>query len=260
MKSETTIEFAVTAPQPGSGLGIASCARELVEVAMSNFAPTLPADDLPKGNGGVVLLIPGFLAGDWSMVRLRDFLTRIDYRVAFAGVAVNLGPTKGFIPQLDRAVERAFAADERPIAVIGQSLGGVYARGLAHRHPDKIRHVVTLCAPIHFPVATPLEGIARLLAPFHDRAALELQEEIGRAPSVPVTAIYSKTDGIIDWRSCLQDEAAGYVNVEVSGSHSAMASNPNAQRVIAQALATGSGGLRSAPAKRARQSGAKPDR
>jgi len=257
VKSETFIESAVTAPSPGSGLGIASCARELVEVAMSNFTPMVPVDDLPKGNGGPVLLIPGFLVGDWSMVRLRDFLTRLDYRVEFAGVAVNLGPTKGFIPQLERAVERVFDSAQRPVSLIGQSLGGVYARGLAHRHPGKICHVVTLCAPIHFPVATPLERIAKLLAPFHDPAAVELQEEVGRAPPVPVTAIYSKTDGIIDWRSCLQDEAPGYVNVEISGSHSAMGSNPNAQRAIAQALANGSAGSPPARARRGRLSDAR---
>jgi len=245
------------APTPGSGLGIGSCARELVGVAISALSPPPYPDDLPRGAGQTVLLIPGFLVGDWSMVRLRDFLGHLDYRVEFAGVALNLGPTKGVLPQLDRTVERLFVDAGRRIALVGQSLGGVYARGLAHRHPEKLSHVVTLCSPIRFPVATPLDGIAKLLARLHDPVALELQGGIAQAPPVPVTAIYSKIDGIIDWRSCLQEEAPGYANVEVSGTHSAMGSNPDAQRAIALALGTVGApcGSRPARAKRVRNPG-----
>ena len=115
--------------------------------------------------GETVLLIPGFLAGDWTMHALRDFLRHIGYRVEFAGVALNLGPTKGFLPHLEHAVERLYAEAGAPILVIGQSLGGGFARALAHWHSDKIAHVVSLASPIRFPVATPLEAIVKLLAP-----------------------------------------------------------------------------------------------
>jgi len=237
VKSDTPTGLAVIPPAPDSGLGIASCARELVEAAVSTFAPAHHPDDLPRGSGQTVLLIPGFLAGDWTMLRLKDFLTHLDYRVEFAGVAVNLGPTKGLIPQLEQTVERLFAGAGRPIILIGQSLGGVFARGLAHRHPDKISHVVTLCSPIRFPIPTPLEAFAKLLAPLHDPSALDLESEIVRAPLVPVTALYSKSDGIVDWRSCLQDESEHCVNLEVAAAHSAMGSHPQAQVAIAHALA-----------------------
>ena len=227
----------VIPPPPESGLGLASWAREIMEAARATLATPHYPDDLPRGQGETVLLIPGFLAGDWTMHPLRDFLRHLKYRVEFAGVALNLGPTKGLLPHLEQAVERLYAEVCAPMVVIGQSLGGAFARVLAQRHPEKIGHVVTLASPIRFPVATPLESIAKLLAPLHGPDVLALGEEIGCVPQVPVTALYSKADGIVDWRCCLQDESATCVNVQVSSAHSAMGFHPEAQAVIARALA-----------------------
>jgi pimeloyl-ACP methyl ester carboxylesterase len=227
----------VVRPTPESGLGLASWVREIMEAARATLAtPEYPAD-MPRGHGETVLLIPGFLAGDWTMHPLRDFLRHLDYRVEFAGVALNLGPTPRLLPQLEAAVERLHAEAGAPILVIGQSLGGAFARVLAHRHPEKIAHIVTLASPIRFPVATPLESIVKLLAPLHGPDVSALRDEIERAPPVPLTALYSQDDGIIDWRCCLQDEAPHCANVEVSGAHSAMGFNPTAQAEIARALA-----------------------
>jgi pimeloyl-ACP methyl ester carboxylesterase len=227
----------VIPPTPESGLGFASWLREITEAARATLATPHYPDDLPRGHGETVLLIPGFLAGDWTMHPLRDFLRHLEYRVEFAGVALNLGPTKGFLPHLEQAVERLYSESGAPLIVIGQSLGGAFARVLAHRHPEKISHVVSLASPIKFPVATPLESIVRLLEPFHGPDVMALREEIERPPPVPVTALYSQDDGIIDWRSCLQDESEACANIEVSGAHSAMGFNPEAQAAIARALA-----------------------
>ena len=226
----------VIPPTAESGLGFASWVREIVEAARATLATPHYPDDLPRGNGETVLLIPGFLAGDWTMHVLRDFLRHLGYRVEFAGVALNLGPTKGFLPHLEQAVERLHAESDVPIIVIGQSLGGAFARVLAHRHSEKIAHVVTLASPIRFPVATPLESIVKLLEPLHGPDVMALREEIERTPPVPVTALYSQDDGIIDWRSCLQDESGNCTNIEVSGAHSAMGFSPEAQAAVARAL------------------------
>jgi alpha-beta hydrolase superfamily lysophospholipase len=228
---------AVIPPTTESGLGFGSWMREIVEAARATLTTAHYPDDLPRGHGETVLLIPGFLAGDWTMHPLRDFLRHLDYRVEFAGVALNLGPTKGFLPHLEQAVERLHAESGGPIILIGQSLGGAFARVLAHRHPEKISHVVTLASPIRFPVATPLESIVKLMAPLHGPDVVALRDEIERTPPVPVTALYSQDDGIIDWRCCLQDESDNCTNVEVTGAHSAMGFNPEAQAAVARALA-----------------------
>lgn len=228
---------AATRPGPESGLGFGSWVREITQAARATLAKPDYPDDLPRGNGETVLLIPGFLAGDWTMHPLRDFLQHHNYRVEFSGIAFNFGPTAGLMPHLEQAVARLFADSGHPLIVIGQSLGGAFARALAHRHPDKIAHVITLGSPIRFPVTTPLEAVVRWLAPFHAPDVATLVDEIGRMPDVPVTALYSKEDGIIDWQSCLQEETAHCINVEVSGAHSAMGFNPKAQAMIAREIA-----------------------
>src|SRR3954451_13892904 len=121
---------AAVPPTPESGLGFGSWWREVTEAARATLTKPHFPEDAPHGHGETVLLIPGFLAGDWTMHPLRDFLRHLKYRVEFAGVALNLGPTKGLLPHLERAVERLHAEARAPMVVIGQSLGGAFARVL----------------------------------------------------------------------------------------------------------------------------------
>jgi hypothetical protein len=222
-------------PPKDSGLGFESWAREMASLARTTLdPPQFPDQPLPRGQGRTVLLIPGFLSGDWSMARLAAFLRSLDYRVETARVFFNPGPTAGMVARLDETMLRL--AKNGPIHIVGQSLGGVLARHLARRHPDKVCRVVTLCSPIRFPVTTPLEPFTRLLKPFLDPKWVRSRHEIAMPLPVPVTAIYSPEDGIVDWRQCLQDDAPGAENVLVRGTHSAMGSNPKAQIVIALAL------------------------
>jgi pimeloyl-ACP methyl ester carboxylesterase len=235
-----TDSFGAVLPPRGSQLGVASWLKDLRSLAASTLQPPpFATEDVPRGKGEVVLTIPGFLAGDWTMIRLRNFLSNLGYRVETPGIEFNAGPTAQIIACLDAALLRLAEESGGPIALIGQSLGGVLARELAHRHPQAVRQVITLCSPIRFPISTPLAPFAQLLAPFHDPVWLARAAAIvGQPPAAPVTAIYSPDDGIVDWRQCLQDEAPGYANVAVAGAHSTMGSNPAAQAAIARALAS----------------------
>ena len=234
----TQVARAAVLPGPESHLGLRSWARELASLAMVTVRPPPYATrDLPRGHGRTVLLMPGFLAGDWTMFRLRQFLESLDYRVEHAGIAFNPGPTAGTIARLDATLLR-LSAGAGPIDLVGQSLGGVFAREMARRHADRVRSVVTLCTPIHFPVTTPLALFAHIFAPFHDPAWAARSAELARPLPVPITAIYSRDDGIVDWRQCLQEEAPGCRSVRVSGAHSTVGSNPEAQIAVAMALGT----------------------
>lgn len=228
---------AAVRPSPESGLGFSSWFHEIVEAARATLATPEYPEDLPRGNGQSVLLLPGFLAGDWTMRPLRDFLKHLGYQVEFAGISFNLGPTPHLIPHLEQTVERLYAERGEKLVLVGQSLGGSFARALAYRHPGKIAHVITLCSPVRFPVATPLEAIVRWLTPLHGPDVVALLDEITGTPQVPITAVYSRRDGIVDWRCCLQDESATCKNIEVPGAHSAMGFIPEAQAVVARALA-----------------------
>lgn len=223
-------------PPKGSSLGLHSWALEMAALARVNLhPPDNPKELLPRGDGRTVLLIPGFLSGDWSMTRLRDFLAGLGYRVETAHVFFNPGPTASMIAQLDATLLR-LAADAK-IDIVGISLGGVLARSLALHHPQSVRRIVTLCSPIRFPVTTPLEPFAQILGRFHDSKWVARRHDIAKPLAVPVTAIYSVDDGIVDWRQCLQDEAPGCANIAIRGAHTTMGSNPQAQKIIAFALA-----------------------
>lgn len=222
-------------PSKGSPLGLNSAAREMATVAANAvMPPPFPKGPFVRGDGRTVLFIPGFLAGDWTMMRLASFLRRLGYRVVTAGVAMNAGPTPRLIGLMEKALERAIK--DGPVALVGQSLGGVIARDLARRHPDQVCCVITLGSPIRFPVITPLQPFAEMVARFHDPEWLGKRDEIAKPLPMPVTAIYSEEDGIVDWKQCLQDEAPDARNLCITGSHTTMGSNPAAQAAIAEAL------------------------
>ena len=103
--------------------------------------PSVVTDEIPRGDGRIVLVIPAFLSGDWATAGLRGFLSQIGYRVETAGIALNFGPTTQLIRKLDRTLLRLAASQGGPVDVIGQSLGGVLARDLAERRPDCVRHL-----------------------------------------------------------------------------------------------------------------------
>jgi pimeloyl-ACP methyl ester carboxylesterase len=223
-------------PKRGSHLGFGSWMRDLHALAACTLnPPPYPSTGLPRGGGRVVLTIPGFLAGDWTMIRLRTFLENLGYRIETSGIAFNGGPTPQTIARLDDVLLR-LVEKVGPVDLLGQSLGGVLARDLAHRHPAAVRRVVTLCSPIRFPISTPLAPVAQIFAPFHDPIWAARAATVASSPPMPVTAIYSEDDGVVDWRQCLQDEAPGYVNVRVAGAHSTMGSNPEALTAVAVAL------------------------
>jgi len=170
------------------------------------------------------------------MIRLRTFLESLDYRVETAGIVFNAGPTASIITRIEKKLLR-LAAEAGPVDIIGQSLGGVFARELAMRHPGRVRRVITLCSPAQFPVTTPLAPLAMMFAPLHDEALSMRGNSAAMSHDVPLTAIYSEQDGIVDWRQCLIEVSSGRKNIRVNGAHTTIGSNPDAQIAVATALA-----------------------
>lgn len=223
-------------PGRGHALGVMSLIRNALSL-VSVFAkpPNIAVADYPRGDGRTVLVIPAFLSGDWATAGLRQFLSGLGYRVETAGIALNMGPTPRLLRKLDSALLRL---EGERVDVIGQSLGGVLARDLAQRHAARVRQVITLCSPIRVPITTPLAPAARLLSVFYDSAWLSRRHAIAGPLGVPVTALYSEEDGVVDWRECLQDDHPGCRNIRVSGAHATIGSNPSALAAIARALSS----------------------
>lgn len=186
-------------------------------VRLAALAPALRV--APRGDGHPVLVLPGFLASDRSTVPLRRFLGRLGYRCAGWELGRNLGPRPGVLAGLTRSLDQLAQAHDQPVSLVGWSLGGVYARRLALERPAAVRTVVTLGSPFDdrhgrlAPLATP-----------------------GPLPA-PSTAIYTRSDGVVGWRTTVQAPGERRENVEVRGSHCGLGVNPAALLVVADRLA-----------------------
>jgi len=192
-----------------------------------------------RGDGHPVLVLPGFLTNDGRTRRLRLFLTRLGYAVYGWGEGVNWGPTEHAVAAAERRLKDIRRRHGRRVTLIGHSLGGVLARELAKKFPDDIRQVVMLGSPVRLPTATSLDVFFRVLSRFHSKALSSDLAEINRPPPdvIPVTAIYTRDDGIVAWESCLEQPGPRRETIEVRGTHSMLPSNPQVMGLVADRLA-----------------------
>lgn len=201
----------------------------------------------PKGDGHAVLVLPGFTAGDESTVLLRRYLNAQGYRALPWRLGRNTGSAK-LQDRLARRFMRLLVAHKGRLSLIGQSLGGVFARELARQFPDRVRQVITLGSPFgaaqHGTNVNPMVSklFQRLSGLTVDQMRERIGEEDARAPiPTPSTAIYSKSDGVVHWSTCLEYHSDHAENVEIIGSHSGMAMHPVSVYVIADRLSQADG-------------------
>ena len=227
---------------PSALLSMAELPRTLCEAAVfTQWWPLLA--QAPRGDGHPVLLLPGFTAGDASTLPLRRFLDRLGYET----LPWLVGTNTGSLEVQSRMVLRFYRlvrSYRQPLTLIGQSLGGVFAREIARRFPNHVRSVITLGSPFGATDGHGANPVVRRL--FEQLSGLTVQEmrdrvrgdrDTGAPVPVPSTAIYSRTDGVVSWRSCLERDTPLSENVEIVGSHSGMTMNPVAVHVIADRLA-----------------------
>jgi hypothetical protein len=192
----------------------------------------------PRGDGHPVLVLPGLLAGDLTTAPLRTFLRALCYDARGWKLGVNAGPTPKLRERLGARLAHLFERHGRKVSLVGWSLGGIFARELARAHPDQVRLVITLATPFrdisasHAARLVPIRPGGRPLREAHD-----LRAWLRRPLPVPTTSIYSRSDGIVAWRSCLEDEGPERENVEVPCSHTGMGFHPATFAVIADRLA-----------------------
>ena len=151
----------------------------------------------PRGpeDGPPALVLPGFLAGDRTTMDIRRALARAGWRVHPWGLGINLGAKPDTLVQLLRRIDEIY--DGRRILLIGWSLGGMFARELAHAHPDKVRAVVTLCSPFSgdYKTNTNIRELYERIAG-HDVNEPPFPRGNGKPP-VPTLAFWSRRDGIV---------------------------------------------------------------
>jgi pimeloyl-ACP methyl ester carboxylesterase len=222
---------------PGLGLLLAEV-RGIFEFNTSLLlSPLLMA--APRGDGHPVLTLPGFLAGDLSMAPMRRYLKELGYATYAWKMGRNIGGVSRMRSSLRDRLAEIHAATGRKASVVGWSLGGVYARDLALQAPDMVRDVVTLGSPFAGDVratnATRLyEALSR--EPIEDNS--ELRKAIAGDLPVPTTSIFSRSDGVVNWRTCLLRPSDTSENIEVRlASHVGLGVNAAALWAIADRLA-----------------------
>lgn len=194
---------------------------------------------LEPGDGHPVLLLPGFMASDFSTRPLRGFLRDLGYSAHRWTLGRNLGPQGDLEKRMSARLAELFDRHGRKVSLVGWSLGGVYARVLANRHPEQVRCVISLGSPINGDAES--TNSARLFE-FVTRERIEdiapeRLAEVRRTPPVPTTSVFSRTDGITAWQASIEIEGPLAESVEVPGSHLGLGFNPLVLCVVADRLA-----------------------
>ena len=243
----------MSALAPPSRLGLVREPLGVLEIPRLLFASPRLAWQ-PRGNGEPVIVLPGYGAGDASTLMLRSYLSFLGYDVHGWGLGQNRGDVRALVPKVIDAVEsvcarassktsvrvpkRALARATTRARLVGWSLGGVIARETARERADLVERVVTLGSPvIGGPKYTLVGEYYRQQG--YDLDAIEAAvAERNRIPlQVPVTAIYSRYDGVVAWRACMDESSADVEHVEVKTTHLGLGFAAEVYRIIAQRLA-----------------------
>jgi pimeloyl-ACP methyl ester carboxylesterase len=210
----------------------------------SAFVWSLPLLQMTaRGDGHPVLVLPPFAVNDSYTQPLRWFLARMGYEVHGWNLGRNLGMTAEALDGLPVRLQEINQRAGVKVSIVGWSAGGILARELARDHPGAVRTVITLAAPFRMRHAdrykTHASQLYRLVehlqAPPPPRW-LRDEARRGRVP-VPVTSIYSRTDGVAPWRMCLEGDGPERENIEVVGSHIGLGHNPAVAFAVADRLA-----------------------
>jgi pimeloyl-ACP methyl ester carboxylesterase len=197
---------------------------------------------LPRGDGHPVLVLPGLAASDRSTKPLRSFLKDRGYDAYAWGLGRNLGLREGILDGMLARVDEIYEKHGRTVSLVGWSLGGIFARELAKLRPEKVRAVITLGSPHSGdPKATNAWRFYELAAG-HSIEEPPIDTMLHKAPPVPTTSVYTKTDGVVAWQNCHQSKPVCEVkalqneNIVVTASHCGLGVNPSVLYIVADRL------------------------
>lgn len=239
----TTTATMPDARPPSRLLMLAEPSRAMGELA-SFYAMRPFMGMLPKGDGHGVLVLPGFMATDYSTAPLRRLLADLGYEAVGWNLGRNVRVDQARIEAMMACVERLVERTGSKISIVGWSLGGVFARELAKQAPDKVRQVISLGSPISDDRNH--TNATRLFEYLNGKEPEVMKtgnfRELAKAPPVPTTSILTRSDGVVHWRGSVQaNDHDACENIEVVASHCGLGVNPAAVYAIADRLAQGDG-------------------
>jgi triacylglycerol lipase len=206
--------------------------------------PVFRGRGVPPGDGRPVLLIPGFLAGDWMLRVMEGWLNRVGYRTYLSGIVFNVQHSERLLAALRRKVtEISKEAGGTRVSLVGHSRGGLLAKVLAQRRPQSVEQVITLGSPLadwtdlaaltHHAVGL-MTTANQLVYGRRMNAEGRFTYDLKLSPVVPTTSIYTRTDDVVNFRSCLRPDIP---SIQVWGSHNGLVVNPEVFRLLGRLLA-----------------------
>jgi pimeloyl-ACP methyl ester carboxylesterase len=222
--------------------------RALLEMASLPFAWPLLNSMAPAGDGHPVLLLPGFMAEEGTLVALRLFLQGRGYDVQAWGLGRNIGFQRRHADALEQKIRHLHHQTGRKVSLVGWSLGGVFAMYGAHQAPECVRQVVTLGSPVS--VGPEGSQSPRLVKAFYRMVAHPMgpgvhvmQPRVKKLrerelPDLPISCLYSISDGVVPAQEAtVEGDRARVENIRISGSHTGLGFNAMVMGVVADRLA-----------------------
>jgi pimeloyl-ACP methyl ester carboxylesterase len=224
-----------------------------IEILLLHASPVYFGFGVPRGDGSGVVIIPGFLASDIYLVELYAWLKRLGYRPFFSGIGVNNDcPNLLIRRRLNETIDRARRETGNRVHLLGHSLGGLLARSAAAERETDVASVITLGSPfkgtvLHPRVREAVESVRLRILKNNGNQVLPdcytsgctcsfLSSLLRDMPgSIFQTAVYSRSDGFVDWRYCTTGVDSN--DFEVAGTHIGLAFNPVAYGIIGDRLA-----------------------
>lgn len=216
-------------------------------------SPVFYGFGVPRGEKSAVIVVPGFMGTDHYLAEMYFWLRRIGYTPWLSRIGWNADCLNTLVGKLSATIEKAQAETGGKVHLVGHSLGGILSRSAAERRADLVSSVTTLGSPFRGIRSHPLviETANRVRERIMSKpgrraeqpdcytgfctceAVCSLQAKFPAA--IQQTAIYTKSDGIVDWSVCVNEDPD--TNFEVTGTHVGLAFNPAVYHLIATRLA-----------------------
>ena len=193
-----------------------------------------------KGNDKPVLLMPPYLGNDFSTKFVRKYLKAVGFKTYKWDLGVNMINSK-YLPKLVERLEEIFEIHQEKVSLVGWSGGGIFAKIIANRYPDKVEQLITIGSPV-WGVKNMQTPLVNVLEFFRGKTLRERNvkflKELEEIPQVPITCIYTKTDGLVPWKHCMEAETLreNIKNIEVFGSHIGLGANASVLVTVANTL------------------------
>ena len=223
--------------KPPSLGSLATEGRGLLDIpALVAAAPFLAT--APRGQPHPVVVLPGLGADDRSTIAIRGFLESLGYQVYGWGRGRNIRAPDADVSAVAAQVAKLGEDSGLKVSLIGWSRGGIIAREVARQVPNNVRMVITLGSPFAAPGASNVRAIWKMLTgQKYEPPTPERVSRLAQPIPVPSTSIYTRADGVVAWRACLEQEGGKRENVEVKTTHIGLGFHAPALWVIADRLA-----------------------